>query len=208
MKRLLIEIKILIAEHNCIVWYHLYRYDEQFREYAESPPGRQHFINQFTRTITTPECIKTTLFNKLHSINDRPAIVWANGTQEWYNAGILARDVNLPNVVIQDHIYWMRNKPDRDFSKPIITFTPSDQIEFHGEHHREHDLPAAISRIGNVFYFINDKLHRDNDLPAAIYQDGTEMWFRNGKLHRDFGLPAVKYANGICEWYKNGVLIV
>jgi hypothetical protein len=48
--------------------------------------------------------------NQLHSFNDKPAIVFANGDQYWYQNGLRHRDNDKPAVVYANGIqYWYKN---------------------------------------------------------------------------------------------------
>jgi hypothetical protein len=48
--------------------------------------------------------------NKLHRENDQPAIVWENGTKQWYVNGQLHRENDKPAVIYADGTqYWWVN---------------------------------------------------------------------------------------------------
>ncbi len=55
--------------------------------------------------------------------------------------------------------------------------------------HRDNDLPAFESFLGEQEWYQNGKRHRDNDLPAVTRYDGLKMWFHHGKQWRKNGLP-------------------
>ena len=60
----------------------------------------------------------------------------------------------------------------------------------------------CVNRVGNKWWYLNDKLHRENG-PAAEYANGNKYWYLNGKYHREDG-PAIEYADGDKYWYLNG----
>ena len=59
----------------------------------------------------------------LHSFDDKPAVIWADGTQYWCKNGKIHRDEDLPAIIHADGTQeWHKN----------------------GELHRDGDLPAGI----------------------------------------------------------------
>lgn len=64
------------------------------------------------------------------------------------------------------------------------------------------EYTVRVSKRGDLFWFINDKLHR-KDGPAIEKADGYKAWYIDNKLHRKDG-PAVEYASGYKAWYLNG----
>jgi hypothetical protein len=123
---------------------------------------------------------------QLHRDNDKPACVYTNGHQFWYQNDKLHRDNDLPAVVCADGTqYWYQ----------------------HGLRHRDNDKPAAVYADGNQYWYQHGNVHRDNDLPACVYTNGHQFWYQNGLFHRDNDKPAVVFINGRKEWYQNGILI-
>ena len=99
----------------------------------------------------------TYLNGRLHSFNDQPAAVYANGNQYWYQRGKPHRD-NGPAVVYADgHMEWYNS----------------------GELHRDNG-PAIIFASGTRIWYCNDIKHRDNG-PAIIYSNGTAEYWLNGQ---------------------------
>jgi hypothetical protein len=77
--------------------------------------------------------------NEMHRGNDLPAIIWANGSQEWYVNGVRHRDNDLPTVIWADgSTLWYLNE----------------------KLHRDNGLPAVIWADGSQFWYVNGKLIR------------------------------------------------
>ena len=119
---------------------------------------------------------------KLHRIGG-PAAIFADGTEIWYQNGVLHRTdgpaVFDPQSLAEE--YWVN-----------------------GELHRT-DGPAIRTPDGSLHWFIHNQKHRE-DGPAIIYADGTEIWYRYGLRHRDSG-PAAIYKDGTRKWYTDGVIL-
>jgi hypothetical protein len=131
----------------------------------------------------------TYLNGKLHSYNDKPAIIYPNVYRAWYKEGRKHRE-DGPAIIYSDgDQYWLKE----------------------GKKHRE-DGPAVILSNGSQYWFKKNKLHRE-DGPAVIHSNEYQVWFKEDKLHRDevnslsFVLPAVINANGHAEWWIDGVKI-
>ncbi len=121
-----------------------------------------------------------------------PAVIWENGTQEWYKNGKPHREGDRPAVVHADNTqYWYKNgKPHRGGDKPAVIL-PDGTRKWctHGMLHRDGDKPAVICSNGDRFWYRHGKRHRYNDLPAVILADGTQQWYKNGELSRENGKP-------------------
>lgn len=87
-----------------------------------------------------------------------PAVVEADGQEEWYQNGKLHRE-DGPAIV--------RSHREGDWYK-------------NGEPHRE-DGPAITEADGTQFYYTNGKLHRE-DGPAVVGPNRAEEWYKNGKF--------------------------
>ena len=119
---------------------------------------------------------------QLHSRKDKPAVIWPEGTKEWYHNGQRHRENDKPCI-----------EDDSGFKEWRI----------HGNLHRE-DGPAHIHPKGRKEWYLNGKPHR-KDGPAVIRANGDKEWWLEGKLHRDDG-PAKEFADGKKQWYKHGEL--
>ena len=91
MNQLIRDVKIHIASLSSDIWYKLTLIDEEFKEYSNSIIGINMFIHLFYTMSIKDNNISWKIFEKLHSFNDKPAIIRANGTQEWYINGVLIR---------------------------------------------------------------------------------------------------------------------
>jgi outer membrane lipoprotein-sorting protein len=118
----------------------------------------------------------------LHRENDKPAVIFADGTKLWIRNGKLHRD-----------------------NGPAITY-PDSMCASVEDIKNMQEYTVKIDNNGTERWYNKDeKLHRDDDEPAAIYYDGTKYWYKNGKLHRENG-PAAIFASGYEEYWVNGVL--
>jgi len=64
----------------------------------------------------------TYLDGKLHSYDDKPAIIFPDDIQIWYKNGKRHRDNDLPAVIYADSEQWwfQNNKIHRDGDKPAV----------------------------------------------------------------------------------------
>lgn len=106
---------------------------------------------------------------ELHSLEDKPAVIWANGNQEWFFEGKRHR---------------LEDKP------AIIMANGFQEWYFEGKRHRLKDKPAVIWADGTQWWYFEDKCHRGEDKPAIIRANGNQAWYFEGKLHRELG-PAM-----------------
>jgi hypothetical protein len=101
---------------------------------------------------------------KLHSFNDQPAIIWPDGTQQWYRHGEIHRCNDLPADI---------NVDDGNGNRTMRWYR-------HGSLHRVNG-PAVIWFEGSMFWYQYGRLHRDGGLPAVMYPDGRKYYYQNGK---------------------------
>ncbi len=95
----------------------------------------------------------------LDSIDDEPALIYANGNKYWYKKGVVHRE-NGPAIL------W--NNEDQEWYKD-------------GKLHRK-DGPAKEYTDGTGFWYENGKLHRE-DGPAIFHPKGKEEdqeWWLKG----------------------------
>ena len=79
-----------------------------------------------------------------HRGGDLPAVVWADGSQVWYQHGEYHRDDDLPAVVWEyGEQHWY----------------------YHGELHRSNGLPAVIRRDGRMDWYEHYEQTGDQDRP-------------------------------------------
>jgi len=120
-----------------------------------------------------------------------PAIIWSNGSQE----------------------YWEHGKHHRPHELgPAYIGSNGTQFYYeHGKYHRPHELgPALIWSNGDQGYYENGKLSRPATLgPAIIMSNGDQVYYENGKRHRPAMLgPAVIELNGeetTSLYFENGI---
>jgi hypothetical protein len=179
--------------------------------------------SKFIVIVRTENGYKQYVDNRLHSINDMPAVIkiedeyygkkFSNGdkcvTENWYCNNKKHRGNNMPaSNNSYDVKKWYKN----------------------GLPHHANDSPAKKYISANMWYLYG-KPHRDNDLPSKIYSSIEKCWYRfgkrhrrclhadeyknsfinfkcyyRGKLHRDNNLPAIEYYDGSSVYYFNGVL--
>lgn len=180
---------------------------------------------------------KTVWFDRrgrIHRSGDLPAIIWDDGTQEWYRLGEIHRGGDKPAIVESNgtKMWYMFGKRNRNNDKPAIEWSNGDKEWYYedlldrdddqpaivktngklewwenGKRHRDGDLPAIIDEYGGKMWYQYDKLHRDGDLPAIVYEDGSKEWYKDGKRHRDGGRPACEWRDGTREWWVNGTFV-
>ena len=112
---------------------------------------------------------------------DGPAIVWADGTKEWWVNGVKHRSDGPAVELANGDRHWICD----------------------GEVHRT-DGPAAVYNNGTEKWYRNGKLHRENG-PAIVWANGTKGWYQNGLHHREDG-PAVEFPSGMHKWCLNGII--
>jgi len=77
--------------------------------------------------------------DQLHRENDLPAVIYKNGSKEWWKNGKRHRENDMPAVInINGYNAWLVN----------------------GVSHRENDKPATIWADGSRFWYKNDELIR------------------------------------------------
>jgi hypothetical protein len=140
-------------------WYGMTLIHREFREYAYSCAGIIKYRELFTDIKIKDGDKYYIIFGKLNSIEDKPAIIWANGDKHWYINGKYHRENDQPAIILANgDKHWYIN----------------------GNCHRENDQPAIIWADGDKYWYINGKRHRDDDKPAITYTSGTKCWFING----------------------------
>ena len=81
MNQLILDVKIHIASLSSDSWYKLTLIDEEFKEYSKSIIGINMFIRLFYTMSIKDNDISWKIFEKLHSFNDKPAYIRADGSQ-------------------------------------------------------------------------------------------------------------------------------
>lgn len=151
--------------------------------------------------------------------NTLPAVIFPDGSAEWWIDGKLHRESDLPAMV---YLYddgenngrtWLFNGLEhRDTKDPVTGLTNPSYISKNGAnmrwcmndvYQRENGLPAMVFENGRSYWFINGKENRENGLPA-FEGPKYKAWFKDGHYHRDEDEPAVVFADGKMEWWVNG----
>ena len=92
---------------------------------------------------------------KMHSENDQPAVVYANGTKWWYREGKIHRD-GAPAVIFPNGVeeWWQNGRRHRD-GGPAVIFPSSAAVNPEGRGVRQwwsggklirEDLPGPVQR--------------------------------------------------------------
>ena len=125
---LVFDIKIFIASFDADAWFRLTLIDDEFKSYSCCPKGIKHFKQLFTQPIKFDDHIEYKLLNRIHRDNDLPAIIYSNGTQEWYRNGRRHRNNDRPAVIYSNGTQeWFQN----------------------GQLHRDNDQPTLICANGH-----------------------------------------------------------
>lgn len=89
---------------------------------------------------------------KLHSVDDQPAVVYANGTKWWYKNGKVHRDGNKPAVIWENgtmewFIDGMRHRTD---GGPTVVYGEGahPMLRGHSEWHVMHKLVRKTHNMG------------------------------------------------------------
>lgn len=130
----------------------------------------------------------------LHRDNDLPAVLWQDGSREWWVSGKRMRwDPSQPTEI--------RCNPSTKNYEVSFSELWHDQD---GNLHRDiNDLPAVIHSDNTREWWRNGERYREGGLPTVITGNGIKMWHnRQGCLHREM-LPAVIGVGG-AEWWLNG----
>lgn len=120
----------------------------------------------------------------IHSIRDNPAIIYQNGTMEWYRNGKIHRE-NDPAIVIKDkdgnevEWFWVQDGKEHRIDGP--------------SHIYDNRLYNNENRIYTEDWCKYNKRHRDDNPAVIIMENGVitqEIWYRNDKIYRKDG-PAL-----------------
>jgi hypothetical protein len=94
---------------------------------------------------------------RLHRDDGGSAVIWADGTREWWVDGACHREADPAVISADGSKAWYRR----------------------GKLHREGGA-AIIYEDGSQSWWIDDELHRD-DGPAVRGADGHDAWWRHGR---------------------------
>lgn len=119
-----------------------------------------------------------------HRDGDEPAVIYRDGTQEWWRHGTLFRHNDKPTIVTKSGI----------------------KIWFISGYLFRAKAPSIVFPDGTEVWYDFGRIHRCDDKPAVTMYDGTQKWAMNGCLHREDDKPAVITPYGRQEWWKHGEL--
>jgi len=131
------------------------------------------------RYIICPKCNQYTPynFNLPEPYNDENDYKLEGKDKVWRNKnGLYHRDYDKPAIIYADGSqHWYQNdKRHRDNDQPAIIYADGTQVWYKEDLlHRDNDLPAVISDNGTQLWYKNGKRHRDNNLPSVISLDGS-----------------------------------
>lgn len=139
----------------------------------------------------------------LHRL-DGPALVHANGDEEWFRNGERHRE-DGPACIFRNSKRWYINGEGYTEEK-FNDYLLSKAMNFADTPHNHVDVTWYGNKLDRKEYKLNGKLHR-LDGPAMEYCNEPDVysWYLNGKLHR-IGGPAISSGAIEKRWYANGVL--
>jgi hypothetical protein len=144
---MLLDVAIYTASIFPESWYGLTLIHREFAEYAKTRVGILKYRELFTKVEIKYGDKYILIFGKLNSIEDKPAIIHANGDKHWFINSVYHRNDDKPAIIqANGDKYWFIN----------------------GKRHRENDQPATIFVNGNKHWYLNNYNHRDDDKPAII----------------------------------------
>jgi hypothetical protein len=134
---MLLDTAIYTASLFAESWYGLTLIHREFAEYAKTRAGIIKYRELFTKLEIRDGDKYIRIFGKLNSIEDKPALIFANGDKHWY----------------------INNKRHRENDQPAIIYANGDKHWYiNGNCHRENDQPAIIFANEKKYWFINNIL--------------------------------------------------
>jgi hypothetical protein len=149
---MLLDTAIYTASIFSESWYGLTLIHREFAEYSKTRAGILKYRELFTKVEIRDGDKYIRIFGKLNSIEDKPAIIWADGAKHWLLNGEHHRNDDKPvSIYVSGGIEWYIND------------------ELHRENNQPSGRvsPAIIRANGDKHWYINDKRHRENDQPAG-----------------------------------------
>jgi hypothetical protein len=147
-------------------WYGLTLIHREFAEYAKTRVGILKYRELFTDIKMYNGVKRISIFGELNSIEDKPAIIYANGDKYWCINDKRHRVNDLPAIICAngDKYWYISDNCHRDNDQSTGRVSP-----------------AIIYANGDKYWGINSECHRDNDKPSIIHANGDKHWFINGK---------------------------
>jgi len=146
-----------------------------------------------------------------HPNNDNPTEIDSYGNKIWRNsAGQIHREGDKPAVIYSNGTveYYKEDKLHREGDKPAVIYS-NGTAEYYkeGKLYRDGDKPAVICSNGSVYYYKEGKFHREGDKPAIIHSDGSLEYWKEGKRHREGDKPAFIWSDGTVGYWENDKLL-
>lgn len=105
-----------------------------------------------------------------HRDHGLPAVIYPNGTREWWSHGKRHREGDLPVIVRTDGSKaWLK--------------TRADGFDIF---YRDGNLPAVVCPDGSLAWYVNGNCHRENGLACRMEADGVHWWSFRGRRVTDF----------------------
>jgi hypothetical protein len=84
--------------------------------------------NEILVKVTFPNRDEFHYQNRCHSFNDQPAIIYVNGTKEWYQHGLFHRDNDQPAIISASGSkgWYQHGKLHRDNDQPAIIYSDDE----------------------------------------------------------------------------------
>lgn len=138
-------------------------------------------------------------FEQLAELLRPPSTIGPDGTRLWYDQRrLLHRGMEMPAVVYADGTreWWVDGLRHRDGGPAVVDADGSKEWWRNGRLHRDGDKPAAIYASGTREWWVDGRRHRE-DGPAVIWpnDDKRERWLR-GERRRVGDKPVIVWANG------------
>jgi len=154
------------------------------------------FTYKIVKTYVKNILFKTESFynDKLHSINDSPAIFYTTGKKIWAFHGFIHRENNLPAVIDGDNFFYFTlnfNIPQKKQSR-IVEIKKI-----------ENGVTIYSNSIGHSYTTLNNLLHSINDQPALCIKK-TLSWYDKGEISRELNKPAIIFEGEKEEFWLDG----
>ena len=120
---------IYIASFNELSWYKITQINEEFSKYSKTDDGIKKFISLFYKSLIEDKNIVWRILSIIHSFDDKPAIIRADGMQAWYINGKLHRDGDKPACIWANgaQVWYINGNRHRDGDKPACIWVDGSQ---------------------------------------------------------------------------------
>jgi hypothetical protein len=150
--------------------------------------------------------------------HEGPAVIYEDGTREYWKNGQLNRTSGFPAVLNlkNDLQYYEAGELHNNLPWPAVVHGDGQLREWYDEGNFLFDdqNPTDIDENGNYFWEtcgqdpqtkeFRNLLHRNNDAPAVILSEGRLQWCQNDVFHRE-NKPAHICKCGTQMWFIHGL---